>query len=86
MRAKSGTMHYADGLVGLLRAPDGQERGFVILLTDARKRRELDAARDLRIETPPPGARDWTARAKALERDLLRDWTTGAAVAAAHAR
>ena len=33
VRAKSGTMHYADGLVGLLRAPDGQERGFVILLT-----------------------------------------------------
>jgi hypothetical protein len=45
-----------------------------------------DAARDLRVETPPPGARDWTARAKALERDLLRDWTTGAAVAAAHTR
>jgi len=37
VRAKSGTMHYADGLVGLLRAPDGQERGFVILLTDARQ-------------------------------------------------
>jgi hypothetical protein len=58
----------------------------VILLTDARKRRELDAARDLRVATPPPGARDWTARAKALERDLLRDWTTGAAVAAVHTR
>jgi D-alanyl-D-alanine carboxypeptidase/D-alanyl-D-alanine-endopeptidase (penicillin-binding protein 4) len=83
VRAKSGTMHYADGLVGLLRAPDGKERGFVILLTDARKRRELDADRDLRVAAPPPGARDWTARAKALERDLLRCWTTGEAVATA---
>ena len=79
-------MHYADGLVGLLRAPDGQERGFVILLTDRRKRSELDTARDLRVTEPPPGARAWTARAKALERELLRYWTTGTTVAAARAR
>ena len=86
VRAKSGTMHYADGLVGLLRAPDGQERGFVILLTDRHKRSELDTARDLRVNEPPPGARAWTARAKALERELLRYWTTGTTVAAARAR
>ncbi len=86
VRAKSGTMHYADGLVGLLRTAGDEERGFVILLTDTRKRRDLDTGRDLRVATPPPGAREWTARAKALERDLLRQWTTGATVAAAPAR
>jgi D-alanyl-D-alanine carboxypeptidase/D-alanyl-D-alanine-endopeptidase (penicillin-binding protein 4) len=83
VRAKSGTMHYADGLVGLLRTPDGEERGFVILLTDERKRRQLDTGRDLRVAAAPPGARDWTARAKALERALLRYWTTGTTVATA---
>lgn len=86
VRAKSGTLHYADGLVGFLRAPDGRGRGFVILLTDESRRRQLDAARDLRVAASPPAAVSWTARAKALERELVQRWTADEAVASARVR
>lgn len=75
VRAKSGTLLYADGLVGFLTTRRGRELGFVILLTDADARARLDAGRDTRIALSPPEASDWTGRAKALERDLIARWT-----------
>lgn len=75
VRAKSGTLLYADGLVGFLTTRRGRELGFVILLTDLGARARLDAGRDVRIAAAPPEATDWTARAKALERDLIARWT-----------
>jgi len=77
VRAKSGTLLYADGLVGFLEGRDGRELGFVILLTDPVARARFDATRDVRISASPPEATDWTARAKALERDLLARWRAG---------
>ena len=75
MRAKSGTLLYADGLVGFLTTRRGRELGFVILLTDGDARARLDAGRDTRIAISPPEAADWTGRAKALERDLIARWS-----------
>lgn len=75
VRAKSGTLLYADGLVGFLTTRRGRELGFVILLTDADARARLDAGRDTRIALSPPEATDWTGRAKALERDLIGRWS-----------
>ncbi|MEW6271172.1 MAG: D-alanyl-D-alanine carboxypeptidase/D-alanyl-D-alanine-endopeptidase, partial [Thermodesulfobacteriota bacterium] len=75
VRAKSGTLLYADGLVGFLTTTRGRELGFVILLTDRAARARLDARRDVRIRASPPEATDWTARAKALERELVARWS-----------
>jgi D-alanyl-D-alanine carboxypeptidase len=75
VRVKSGTLSYADGLVGFLTTRGGRERGFVILLTDEVARARLDAARDVRIRSSPPEATEWTARAKALERELVELWS-----------
>lgn len=77
VRAKSGTLLYADGLVGFLETRGGRELGFVVLLTDPDARARLDATRDVRITASPPEATDWTVRAKALERDLLARWRAG---------
>ena len=46
VRAKSGTMSYADGLTGKLRTRKGHELGFAILLTDFAKRTAFDSALD----------------------------------------
>lgn len=77
VRAKTGTLLYADGLVGYLTDARGRELGFVILLTDAAARARLDAERDVRVRTSPPEATDWTSRAKALERELVTRWSSG---------
>jgi D-alanyl-D-alanine carboxypeptidase/D-alanyl-D-alanine-endopeptidase (penicillin-binding protein 4) len=79
VHAKTGTLLYADGLVGFLTDRRGRELGFVILLTDLDARARLDAGRDVRIAVSPPEATDWTARAKALERALVTRWTRGEA-------
>lgn len=76
VRAKSGTMDYADGLVGFLTTTRGRELGFVILLTDFAKRAELDATYDVRLTQPQPQARNWTERAKTFERALVGSWIT----------
>ena len=74
LSVKSGTMNYADGLVGYLSAQSGRQLGFVILLTDFARRTALDAAFDLRFAAQPPGAVIWTKRAKKLERALVTHW------------
>ena len=74
VRAKSGTMNYADGLAGYLTARSGRQLGFVILLTDFSRRAALDAAFDIRFDSAPPGAQQWTERAKNLESMLVETW------------
>ena len=74
VRAKSGTLDYADGLIGFLATARGQQLGFVILITDFPRRAALDATFDVRLADPPPEARAWTERAKALERALVTNW------------
>jgi serine-type D-Ala-D-Ala carboxypeptidase/endopeptidase (penicillin-binding protein 4) len=72
--AKSGTMNYADGLVGFFTTHSGRQLGFAILLTDFRRRASLDATFDVRIPAAPPDSHGWTKRAKKLERALVSDW------------
>jgi D-alanyl-D-alanine carboxypeptidase/D-alanyl-D-alanine-endopeptidase (penicillin-binding protein 4) len=74
VKAKSGTMSYADGLVGYLTTRRGQQLGFVILLTDFDKRAALDAAFDVRIMDSSPAAQAWTSRAKTFEKALIARW------------
>ena len=74
VRAKSGTMNYADGLAGYLTARSGRQLGFVILLTDFSRRAALDAVFDIRFASAPPGAQKWTERAKNFESMLVETW------------
>ena len=74
VRAKSGTMSYADGLTGIVTTRQGQQLGFALLLTDFAGRAAFDAARHAEKVQTPPEAKAWTERAKAFERDLLSHW------------
>ncbi len=74
VRAKSGTMSYADGLTGVLTTRKGHQLGFALLLTDFARRAAFDAARNAEKVQTPPEAQAWTERAKAFERDLLSYW------------
>lgn len=74
VRAKSGTMRYADGLAGWLTAESGTKLGFAVLLTDFAAREAFDASRAARTTTPTAGARAWTERAKAFQRDVIAGW------------
>jgi serine-type D-Ala-D-Ala carboxypeptidase/endopeptidase (penicillin-binding protein 4) len=69
VRAKTGTMHYLRGLAGYLEGR-GRTLAFAIYAADPDARAGLGPAS---IE-PPPGARDWLARARAQENALLRRW------------
>jgi D-alanyl-D-alanine carboxypeptidase/D-alanyl-D-alanine-endopeptidase (penicillin-binding protein 4) len=74
VRAKSGTMNYADGLAGYLTATSGRQLGFVILLTDFAQRLTMDETQDVRIEAGDSSSRSWMRRAKGLERGLVNSW------------
>jgi serine-type D-Ala-D-Ala carboxypeptidase/endopeptidase (penicillin-binding protein 4) len=69
VRAKTGTMHYLRGLAGYLDA-GGRRLAFAIYAADLDARAGLGPAS---VE-PPPGARDWLARARGQENALLRRW------------
>jgi serine-type D-Ala-D-Ala carboxypeptidase/endopeptidase (penicillin-binding protein 4) len=69
VRAKTGTMHYLRGLAGYLEGR-GRTLAFAIYAADPEARAGLGPAS---IE-PPPGARDWLARARGQENALLRRW------------
>ena len=74
VRAKSGTMSYADGLTGILTTRKGHQLGFALLLTDFARRAAFDAARHAEKVQTPPEAEAWTERAKAFEQALLSHW------------
>ena len=74
VKVKTGTMNYADGLVGFLTTTRGRQLGFAIMLTDFVSRAELDATLDARFAQTSPSARSWTERAKAIEQELLTSW------------
>ena len=72
--AKTGTMYYGRGLAGYLHAASGRQLAFALFTSDLEERRRLDTL------GPEPGAEeraqadDWLARARALERNLLKRW------------
>ncbi len=74
VKAKSGTMSYADGLAGILTTRAGHRLGFSILITNFAKRSAFDVALDVGNTQTPPRARVWTERAKKFERALITLW------------
>lgn len=74
VRAKSGTIAYARGLAGLLPAASGRTVGFVVLIGNPAQRATLDAAMDRSTTVLPAPARDWLARSRSLQTDLVMDW------------
>ncbi len=74
VKAKSGTMSYADGLTGILTTRTGHRLGFALLLTDFARRAAFDATRNAEKVQTPPEAEAWTERAKAFEQGLLAYW------------
>lgn len=74
VRAKSGTMNYADGLAGFLTTTQGRQLGFVVLITDFPKRLAQDETQDVRAAAMEPEGSGWTMRAKGLERALVNSW------------
>ena len=74
VRAKSGTMRYADGLAGWLTTGAGTQLGFAVLLTDFAAREAFDVSRAARTTTPTVGAQAWTRRAKAFQQDIIAGW------------
>lgn len=74
VRAKSGTMSYADGLIGILTTRKGHQLGFALLVTDFARRAAFDTARHAEKVQTPPEAEAWTERAKAFEQALLSHW------------
>ncbi len=74
--AKSGTMSYADGLVGILRTSRNNALGFAILVTDFEERKIYDSKMLTVTPTHSKKALDWTERAKSFEKALLKQWST----------
>ncbi len=71
VRAKTGTLFFASGLGGYARTPAGRDLAFAIFSADVDRRARLAAANSER----PPGARDWTLRARGLQQALIERWS-----------
>lgn len=74
VRAKSGTMNYADGLVGFIKTHRGHDLGFVVLITNFPQRLAQDETQDVRATAAEPERNGWTRRAKILEKNLVTSW------------
>ncbi|MGK9231275.1 D-alanyl-D-alanine carboxypeptidase/D-alanyl-D-alanine-endopeptidase [Inquilinus limosus] len=74
LRAKTGTMGYVRGLAGYLSANSGRQLGFAIFIVDEAQRAAADAATDPYVLAVSQPARRWLGRARAAERELLRQW------------
>jgi D-alanyl-D-alanine carboxypeptidase/D-alanyl-D-alanine-endopeptidase (penicillin-binding protein 4) len=74
-RAKTGTMAYARGLVGILTPQSGRQLAFAIFVHDDVRRAAFDATLDRHQPVMPPEASAWIRRARNVERGLLRTWT-----------
>lgn len=70
VRAKTGTLNFTSALAGYVEVEDGRRLIFAILSADVPRRQAL---LDPTVERPR-GARTWSARARRLQRALLRSW------------
>ncbi|MAF94510.1 MAG: D-alanyl-D-alanine carboxypeptidase/D-alanyl-D-alanine-endopeptidase, partial [Rhodospirillaceae bacterium] len=75
--AKTGTLKYAKGLVGVFFAASGRPVAFALFVTDFDLRRAYDAAANVQSPEIAAPAEDWIRRAEAFEQDLLREWILG---------
>lgn len=70
VRAKTGTLSFASGLGGYARTPGGREIAFAIFSANFDRR----AAIRPEDRDRPPGAADWSRRARALQQGLIERW------------
>lgn len=70
MRAKTGTLNFTSALAGYIDTDAGKRLAFAILTADV-PRREAIVNRQI---SRPSGSRTWGARARALQRALVRSW------------
>lgn len=70
VRAKTGTLSFASGLGGYAQAPGGRRIAFAIFSADPARRSAIAAADRER----PPGAAEWSRRARALQQALIERW------------
>ncbi len=72
VRAKTGTLNFASGLVGYVHAGDGRPLAFAIYAADLARRAGLSPAEGER----PPGGRAWLGKARRLQMDLVDRWAS----------
>ena len=74
--AKTGTMHYAKGLVGYLMDGAGRTRVFALYIADPAARAAYDALRDADRDAPEEQerARAWADAAERAEEAIVLDW------------
>ncbi len=70
LRAKTGTLNFVSALAGYYRTPQGRELTFATLCADVERRNALSRAEMER----PPGAREWSRRARHLQYRLVNRW------------
>lgn len=74
VRAKTGTMHYASGLAGIVEHRQGRRLLFAVFNTDYEGRAALEADPRRYQSDVQQRARAWTSRARQLEERLVRHW------------
>ncbi len=72
VRAKTGTLNFVSALAGFARTADGTDLAFAIFTADLPRRQGLRADDADR----PQGGREWTGRARGLQRALVDRWAT----------
>ncbi len=72
--AKTGTMHYAKGLLGVLFTEAGHRLAFALYVTDFSARAAYDADPGRQAPASQTRAFDWIDRAEAFEEDLVGSW------------
>ncbi|MEQ8804630.1 MAG: D-alanyl-D-alanine carboxypeptidase/D-alanyl-D-alanine-endopeptidase [Rhodospirillales bacterium] len=74
--AKTGTMHYAKGLVGYLMGANGRTRAFALYIVDPAARRAYDALDDAARDGPEAQNRAlaWIDAAERAEQAIVLDW------------
>ncbi len=68
--AKTGTLNFVSGLAGYIQPPNGRELTFAIFCADLPRRDRLPVSQ----REQPDGGREWTARARKLQGQLLGRW------------
>jgi D-alanyl-D-alanine carboxypeptidase/D-alanyl-D-alanine-endopeptidase (penicillin-binding protein 4) len=69
--AKTGTLNFVSGLAGYARRGEGRELVFAIFAADLDTRGRIPPA----LRERPAGGREWSARARRLQQQLIERWT-----------
>lgn len=68
--AKTGTLNFVSGLAGYVTPPGGRSLAFAIFAADLRARAGIPPDQRER----PSGSREWAARARTLQQQLIERW------------